>query len=395
MALPSVTVKISEETFRPSSGEGSSTFIAGAVLSGTTFIKAFGTTAEVNQNYIHFTSLQDLNSRLTLNSGNSAGYNFPGFSGGQGATYAISSTEVRFPDGPTGDNLRQVFHNIESAAQYGAQIIAGISSSDPFSSASLGLNCIFDADGASDDGRLEQILSARDNDILVIHSTTDKGATADPDTKYHVFVYGEKEYIPDASTVEKEIEKGGPLKIPLSTDVVGCLARTFRVANSWSSPAGFTRGQILNVYRLVNPLTGAEASTLYANDVNPVLSFANQGILLFGDKSGSGEKIGLVNLLLYLQDEVGAITREALFEVNNDTTRSIVRNRVGSLLQSVQNQFGIESFTITCDETNNPPEIANAGNFVLKVEYKPINSVETIVLEFVPETASNTTETGG
>jgi len=107
---------------------------------------------------------------------------------------------------------------------------------------------------------------------------------------------------------------------------------------------------------------------------------------LFGDKTASGEKIGIVNLLLYLQEEVGIIAREALFEVNDAATRLAVTNRVRSLLQSVTNQFGIESFTVTCDETNNPPEIANIGNFVLKVEYKPINSIENIVLEFVPET---------
>ena len=398
MALPTVTVKLSEETFRPSSGEASSPFIAGAVLSSTTLIKALGTTAEVAQNYIHFKSLEDLNSRLSLNSGNSAGFDFPGFSGGQGATYPINTSEVRFPDGPTASGadsgLRQTFHNIESAAQYGAQVIAGICGADPFTSTSLSLNCIFDGDGSSDDGRLEQILTNRDNDILAVHSVTSKDATASQATKYHAYVYGQKEYIPDASTVEKEIEKGGPLKIPLSTDLVGCLARTFRVCNSWCSPAGFTRGQILNVYRLVNPPTGAEASTLYSNNVNPVLSFPNQGILLFGDKTGNGEKIGLVNLLLFLQTEIGIITREALFEVNNDSTRSSVTNRINSLLQSVQNQFGIESFTVTCDETNNPTEIANAGNFVVKVEYKPINSVATVVLEFVPESEDNITETG-
>ena len=161
MALPSVTIKLSEETFRPSSGEASSPFVAGAVLSDTTLIKALGTTAEVTQQYIHFKSLQDLNSRLTLNSGNSAGFDFPGFSGGQGASYAISSSEVRFPNGPTGSgadaDLRQTFHNVESAAQYGSQVIAGVCGSDPFTSSSIALNCIFDGDGSSDDGRLLQI----------------------------------------------------------------------------------------------------------------------------------------------------------------------------------------------------------------------------------------------
>jgi len=390
MALPSVTVTISEDTFRPSSGEASGTFIAGAVILNNDIVKALGTTSEVVQGYIHFTGLEDLNSRLSLNSGNSAEYVFPGFSGGDGATYASTKDEVRFPSGPIGATLRHQFHTIETASQYGAQVIVGTESTSPFTTSTIPLDCIFAADINNGIGTvaLSNIRTARGNDVLSVHSTTNGNANVNAaNTKYDVWVHGRKEYIPDASTIENEISLyGSPIKIDLAADAVGCMARTKRVANTWSSPAGFSRGKILNVYRLVEPLTGASADALYENKINPVISFANQGILLFGDKTASGEKIGIVNLLLYLQEEVGIIAREALFEVNDAATRLAVTNRVRSLLQSVTNQFGIESFTVTCDETNNPPEIANIGNFVLKVEYKPINSIENIVLEFVPET---------
>lgn len=391
MALPSVTVKISEDTFRPSSGEASGTFIAGAVVADDVIIKALGTTSEVSQGYIHFTSLEDLNSRLSLNSGNSAGYNFPGFSGGAGASYASTRDEVRFPSGPSGATLRHQFHTIETAAQYGSQVIVGLQTADPFTTSNLPLDCVFSGDVDNTVGSvvLTQIRTNRGNDLLAVHDTQNVNLSVFPgssNTKYDVWVFGKKEYIPPASSIDNELSLyGGPIQINLAADLVGCMARTRRVANNWSSPAGFSRGKILNAYKLVSPLTGASADALYGNNINPIISFANQGILLFGDKTATGEKIGLVNLLLYLQEEVGLITREALFEVNDFSTRLTVTNRVTALLQSVQNQFGIESFTVTCDETNNPPEIANIGNFVLKVEYKPINSIETIVLEFVPE----------
>jgi len=389
MALPSVTVTISEDTFRPSSGEASGTFIAGAVVGDDITIKALGTTAEVSRGYIHFTSLQDLNSRLTLNSGNSAGHDFPGFSGGDGATYASNANEVRYPSGPEGATLRHQFHTIETAAQYGAQVIVGLKESDPFTSSNIPLNCVFAGDDSVGTVDLSEIREVRQNDIIAVHYEPDPstGIPSNTQTKYDFHIFGRKEYIPLASTIENELDLyGAPLKINLAADAVGCMARSERISNTWSSPAGFTRGKILNVYRLESPLTGASADELYASNINPVLSFGNQGILLFGDKTGSGEKVGVVNLLLYLQQEIGIIAREALFEVNDAATRLSVTNRVRSLLQSVTNQFGIESFTVTCDETNNPPEIANIGNFVLKVEYKPINSIENIVLEFVPET---------
>ena len=400
MALPSVIVTISENTFRPSSGEAAGTFVAGAVVGQDDIIKALGTTAEVIQGYIQFTSLEDLNSRLTLNSGNGAGYTFPGFSGGDGATYASNSNETRFPSGPSGATLRHQFHTIETAAQYGAQVITGLASASPFTSSTIPLDCIYAGDTSINDVVLSNIRILRGNDILTVNRHMGVDDLDLPqnsgNTKYDVWVYGTKEYIPDSSTIENEIDLyGAAMQINLAADMVGCMARTKRVANTWSSPAGFARGKILNVYRLVDPLTGASADALYGINVNPVLSFANQGILMFGDKTSTGDKIGITNLLLYLQEQVGIIAREALFEVNDASTRLSVTNRVRSLLQSVVNKFGIEKFAVTCDETNNPPEIANIGNFVLKVEYKPINSIETIILEFVPESETGSISAGG
>ena len=399
MALPSVIVTISENTFRPSSGEAAGTFVAGAVIGENDIILALGTTAEVLQGYIQFTSLEDLNSRLTLNSGNGAGYTFAGFSGGDGATYASNSNETRFPSGPVGATLRHQFHTIETAAQYGAQVIVGQMGTSPFTSSTIPLDCIYAGDPSVAVGDLSFIRGLRGNDILTVNrkmSATADLPTNSGNTKYDVWVYGTKEYIPDSSTIENEIDLyGAPMKINLAADMVGCMARTKRVANTWSSPAGFARGKILNVYRLVDPLTGASADALYGINVNPVLSFANQGILMFGDKTSTGDKIGITNLLLYLQEQVGSIAREALFEVNDASTRLSVTNRVRSVLQSVVNKFGIETFAVTCDETNNPPEIANIGNFVLKVEYKPINSIETIILEFVPESETGSISAGG
>jgi len=392
MALPSVTVQISEDSFQVSSGEAVSTFYAGAVLSGMTLINALGTTAEVNQKYMVIPSIDNLWSRLNLNSGNGSGEIFDGFSGGQGAEYPISTSETRWPKGPTGD-WKTVFYTLETVASYGAQIYAGTTSSNPFSTSDLKVNCIFDADGSSD-ANLSDILTNRSSDVLAIHSTIDKGATANPATKYHVFVYGTKEIIPRGSSIERETELGGPMQIPLSADLVGCLARTFRIAEPWYSPAGFTRGTINNVYRLVSPLTASEANTLYNNKVNPVLSFPNEGVLLFGDKTGGTERIGEVNLILYLQEQIGIIARQSLFEINNTETRLAFVNRATSVLQSVQNRFGITEYSVTCNETNNTPEVIANGDFVANITYKPLHSIKTVSITFTSASEDQILTTG-
>ena len=380
MALPSVTVQISEDSFQTSSGEAVSTFYAGGVLSSMSLINALGSSAEVEQGYMMIPSLDNLWSRLNFNSGNGSGTIFDGFSGGQGAEYPITTRETRWPNGPTGD-WKTTFYTLETVASYGAQIYTGTAGSAPFVTSDITLNCVFDADGSSD-SNLATIVTNRSNDLLAVHSTTDKGSSADIQTRYHVYVYGNKEIIPRGSSIEKEIETGGPMQIPLSADLVGCLARTFRVADPWYSPAGFTRGTINNVYRLVAPLTASEANTLYDNNVNPVLSFPNEGILLFGDKTGSTERIGEANLILYLQEQIGSIARQSLFEINDTETRLGFVNRATSILQSVQNRFGITEYNIICDETNNTPQVIANGDFIANITYKPLHSIKTVSITF-------------
>ena len=388
MPLPSINVTVGQNSFVTSSSETSGNYIAGAVLRGLTLINAVGTTSEISDGFMVVPDLENWNSRLNSKEGNGAGFSFDGFGGGvlgeslfytglvNGGTGA-TGTQVRWPQGPSG-GWTGAWWTIHNYLEYGGKAIVGVSTSDPFTSGGTAMNCIFDADGLTD-SELSGIQTKRDNDVLVLRKITSKSGTTDGTNKYHIFIYGTKQRLNPATNY---VEDTKFITTPLTADLAGCLARTNRVANDFNSPAGFKRGRILSNVRLPNSLNATEANTLNDNNVNVVLSFPDQGVVLFSDKTASGEKIGSVNLLLLITDEIGKISRNSLFEINNETTRESFSIQSQAFLQSLVIRGGISNFKIICDKTNNTDADIQAGKFNAQINYTPINSIGEVTLIF-------------
>ena len=143
-------------------------------------------------------------------------------------------------------------------------------------------------------------------------------------------------------------------------DVAGCLARTDRDFAPYYSPAGFQRGRILDVVRLVKNLTESEQDTLYDNNVNPIVTFQGQGTFLFGDKTQRDEgstlsRINVSRLFIFLKKRIGNIAKRFLFEFNDAESREAFRLSTETVLRGVVANRGIFDFRIVCDETNNTP----------------------------------------
>ena len=388
MPLPSVTVKVGENSFVTSTSEPVGDYIAGAVLRGLTLINAVGTTAEVSDGFMVVSDLSDWNRRLNSREGNGAGFSFDGFGGGKlgsslpypgivnGGT-GTTGSQVRWPQGPSG-GWTGAWWTVHNYLEYGGKAIVGVTTSDPFTNGATAMDCLFDADGLND-AQLAGIQTKRDNDILVIRKITSKGGSQSGGNKYHAFIYGTKQRLNPSTNFTDDTKY---ITTPLTADLAGCLARTNRVGNEFNSPAGFKRGRILSSVRLPNPLSATEASTLNDNNVNVVLSFPDQGIVLFSDKTASGEKIGSINLLLLITDKVGKISRNSLFEINNETTRESFKIQTEAFLQSLVARNGITSFKVTCDSTNNTNEDIQQGKFSAQVNYTPINSIGEVTLVF-------------
>ena len=177
--------------------------------------------------------------------------------------------------------------------------------------------------------------------------------------------------------------------VPLNGDIAGCCARTDQVAFPWFSPAGTTRGAILNGVRLAYNPTQPQRDRLYSARINPVI-FSNDvgGITLFGDKtalsaSSAFDRINVRRLFIYIEDAISAAAQDQLFEFNDEVTRTNFVNIVEPFLRDVKSKRGITDFIVVCDETNNTPAVVDRNEFVADIFVKPTRSINFVGLTFV------------
>ena len=176
--------------------------------------------------------------------------------------------------------------------------------------------------------------------------------------------------------------------IPLNGDIAGLCARTDDVRDPWFSPAGYSRGNVKNVVKLlVNP-NQAQRDLLYKNNINPVITQPGKGTLLFGDKTFAStasafDRINVRRLFIVLEKTIGLAAKSTLFEFNDEFTRAQFNNLVEPFLRDVQGRRGIYDFKVVCDETNNSAQVIDSNQFVGDIYVKPAKSINFIQLNFV------------
>ena len=176
--------------------------------------------------------------------------------------------------------------------------------------------------------------------------------------------------------------------VPLNGDVAGLCVYTDTVKDPWFSPAGFNRGAIKNCIKLAWNPTKTYRDTLYAAGVNPVVSFAGQGTVLFGDKTlqskpSAFDRINVRRLFIALEKSIGTAAKFSLFELNDEFTRGQFVALVTPFLRDIQGRRGITDFKVVCDTTNNTPNVVDSNQFVGDIYIKPARSINFIQLNFV------------
>ena len=176
--------------------------------------------------------------------------------------------------------------------------------------------------------------------------------------------------------------------VPLNGDIAGLCARNDIDNFPWFSPAGTTRGAILNAVKLAYNPSQTQRDRLYSARVNPVIVSPGGGIILFGDKTALSkasafDRINVRRLFIYLEDAISAAARDQLFEFNDEITRTNFVNIVEPFLRDVQAKRGIQDYVVICDETSNTAAIIDNNEFVADIYIKPARSINFIGLTFV------------
>ena len=176
--------------------------------------------------------------------------------------------------------------------------------------------------------------------------------------------------------------------IPLNGDVAGLCVYTDNVRDPWYSPAGLNRGFIKNAIRVTFNPNQTQRDSLYSVGVNPVISIAGTGIVLYGDKTlqtkpSAFDRINVRRLFIVLEKTIAQAAKYSLFEFNDEFTRAQFVALVTPFLRDVQGRRGIYDFRVVCDTTNNTPQVIDSNQFVGDIYIKPARSINFIQLNFV------------
>ena len=170
--------------------------------------------------------------------------------------------------------------------------------------------------------------------------------------------------------------------------LAGLCANADSVADSWFSPAGVNRGQLLGVSKLAYNPVKADRDALYKARVNPIVSLPGQGTILFGDKTALSrpsafDRINVRRLFITLEKAISVAAKAQLFEFNDEFTRAQFLNLVEPFLRDVKGRRGITDFKVICDATNNTSQVIDSNSFVADIFIKPARSINYITLNFV------------
>jgi len=171
--------------------------------------------------------------------------------------------------------------------------------------------------------------------------------------------------------------------LPPTRDVVRNTALTDNIAFPWFAVAGIQRGNVDGI-KARKKLTLDERDTLYAARVNPVTTFASEGIKIWGNKTmqvreSALDRVNVRRLLLQARKLISAVSIRLLFEQNDDVVRNQFLTLVNPILDNIRSERGLTDFRVVLVDT---PESIDRNELNGKIFLKPTRSLEYISIEF-------------
>ena len=210
-----------------------------------------------------------------------------------------------------------------------------------------------------------------------INSVTQQAASKD--TSYAAA------YWPWLQTVDPDL--GSLVWVPASTMMPGVYAFNDRAGEAWFAPAGLNRGGLGTVVRAERKLTNGNRDTLYGSNVNPIATFPNTGVVVFGQKTlqkkaSALDRVNVRRLLIALKNFISQIADNLVFEQNTIATRNNFLAQVNPYLESVQQRQGLYAFKVVMDDSNNTPDVIDRNQMVGQIFIQPTKTAEFIYLDF-------------
>jgi len=192
-------------------------------------------------------------------------------------------------------------------------------------------------------------------------------------------------YWPWAQTIDPD--SGQTVWVPASALIPGVYSFTDKSSDPWFAPAGLNRGGLNTVIRAERKLPTSTRDQLYAANVNPIATFPQAGVVVFGQKtlqkkSSALDRINVRRLMISLKNYISQIADTLVFEQNTDVTRNSFLTQVNPYLESVRQRQGLYAFKVVMDASNNGPDVVDRNELVGQVYLQPTKTAEFIIIDF-------------
>ena len=192
-------------------------------------------------------------------------------------------------------------------------------------------------------------------------------------------------YWPWVQTIDPDL--GSQVWVPTSTMMPGVFAFNDTAGEAWFAPAGLSRGGMSTVLRAERKLTNGNRDILYQANVNPIATFPNAGVVVFGQKTlqtkaSALDRVNVRRLLIELKGYISQIADNLVFEQNTIATRNNFLTQVNPYLASVQQRQGLYAFKVVMDDSNNTPDVIDRNQLIGQIYIQPTKTAEFIYLDF-------------
>jgi phage tail sheath protein FI len=184
----------------------------------------------------------------------------------------------------------------------------------------------------------------------------------------------------------KNSNTGAQFWVPPSELVGGAISRNDVLSAPWYAPAGLNRGG-LPVIMARTQLSPANRNSLYEARVNPIASFPNDGVVIWGQKTlqarpSALDRVNVRRLLIAVKKFIASATRYLVFDQNTDSTREKFLNIANPYLSSVKQNQGLYEFRVIMDASNNTPDLIDQNILYGQLFLQPTRTAEFIILDF-------------
>ena len=194
--------------------------------------------------------------------------------------------------------------------------------------------------------------------------------------------------------IQDTVTSNSRLWVPPSVVALGTFASSAAQTEVWFAPAGFNRGGLsqgsagIPVLNVSQRLTSKDRDALYDANINPIASFPNEGIVIFGQKTlqltpSALDRINVRRMMIFVKRQVSIFANSILFDQNVEVTWNRFKSLANPFLASVQTRLGLSDYKLILDKTTTTPDLVDRNIVYAKIFLKPAKAIEYIALDFV------------